>query len=315
MKRILALIFAAALPAANTVLVRTVDGQVLEGVTNAKGVPWSVDGKAGMLRFEDLLSLHAGTSASADESKKIRDGIAAIQGTDRKLRDQAVEELTLIGVPVVTPLLDTYKDTDQHEPRPLYRLFEKVMPSVADGFARDLSLVRMRNGAMMRGVLGAGELEVGGTKVSWDKVRFLAVRQKLVRRNVHVHSIRHCTQIEYFDTGVHVTAASKLDSTARGFARQSWATDSWASDPNGLTKPGAPAYKSHLWDGHPFGALVGRVGAAGEVFFLGKKASKSAMPAGRLMLAINDNRHWQNNLGQYTVELTVTDAYDAGEPQ
>lgn len=307
---------AAGCSAASTVLVRTTEGKVMEGAINARAVRMAVDGKSTSLRWEDVLSIHTATPASPVEAARIKEGLTAIQGTDRKARDLAVEELTQIGVPVVTPLLDLYKDTDQHEPRPLYRLFERVMPSVADGFARDLSLVRMKNGALLRGKLEeTGELEIGGTKVPWSAVRLVAVRQKLVRRQVQVHSIRHSTQIEYFDTGIHVTPASKLEASARGFARLSWAADSWASDPNGLTKPGSPAYKSHLFEGQPFGALVGRVGVTGEVFFLGKKGARTAMPAGRLGLAINDNRHWQNNLGQYTVELSVTDAYDAGEPQ
>ena len=97
--------------------------------------------------------------------------------------------------------------------------------------------------------------------------------------------------------------------------RLSWDTDSWASDANGLTKPGSPAYKSNLVDGFPFGALVGRVGASGEVFLIGQKAVKTALPAGRLGLAGNDNTHWQNNVGAYLVTLTATDAYDLGDAQ
>ncbi|MBL8235610.1 MAG: hypothetical protein JNL98_44380, partial [Bryobacterales bacterium] len=64
-----------------------------------------------------------------------------------------------------------------------------------------------------------------------------------------------------------------------------------------------------------FGALIGRVGAGGQVFFVGTKASKTGLPAGRLMLAVNDNRHWQNNLGTYTVTMTVSEAYDLGDAQ
>jgi hypothetical protein len=37
--------------------------------------------------------------------------------------------------------------------------------------------------------------------------------------------------------------------------------------------------------------------------------------AGGLHLAINDNRHWQNNVGTFKVTLTVTDAYDVGVSQ
>jgi hypothetical protein len=30
---------------------------------------------------------------------------------------------------------------------------------------------------------------------------------------------------------------------------------------------------------------------------------------------INDNEHWQNNIGSYRVRLRATNAYDVGEPQ
>jgi hypothetical protein len=130
-----------------------------------------------------------------------------------------------------------------------------------------------------------------------------------------IHSLRHCTQIEYLDTGVVLTSGTKATITAEGFARLSWNEDGWASDPDGLKKPGSPAYKTNLFAGHPFGALVGRVGSKGEVFFVGKKAMKTGLPAGRLALAVNDNPHWQNNVGSYTVTMTATDAYDLGEPQ
>jgi hypothetical protein len=231
-----------------------------------------------------------------------------------------VEELTVIGIPVLTPLLKTLKDTDQHEPRPLYRLFERIMPSHADGFDRSLSVVRLQNGTAVRGTLSEGSIQVrkaGGEKAAlpWSSIRSVAVRRKLVRRAMSVHSLRHCNQIEYLDTGVVLTSASKTDISAGGFARLSWNEDGWASGPDGLSKPGSPSYKTNLVGGHPFGALIGRVGAAGDVFFIGKKAAKTNLSPGRLNLAVNDNAHWQNNVGSYSVTVAVTDAYDLGDPQ
>jgi len=32
-------------------------------------------------------------------------------------------------------------------------------------------------------------------------------------------------------------------------------------------------------------------------------------------MAINDNPHWQNNLGTFYVTLSATDAYDLGDAQ
>jgi hypothetical protein len=301
------------------VLVRTVDGAQVEG--QAKFGTLKIAGDQAMnLRLPQILSIHSGAPASEFEAGRITAGLAAIQGTARPERDAAVEELTNIGLPVLTPLLENLKDTDQHEPRPLYRLFERLIPSSADGFDRTLSLVRLRNGEMIRAKLPDDALELQASdgktiSLSWSKIRSLAVRQKEVRRTMPVHSLRHCTQIEYLDTGAVITASSVVNSSARGFVRLSWNTDGWASDPNGLTKPGSSAFKTNLVDGHPFGALVGRVGAHGDVFLLGKKSEKKGLAAGRLMLAINDNDHWQNNLGTYTVSLTATDAYDLGEAQ
>jgi hypothetical protein len=320
-KCLLSLLLATSLwSAPDWILIRTVDGTQVEGQTQLTSVKIESEGRTTALRLAQIFSVHNAADASEFEAGRITSGLATIQGTDRKERDQAVEELTAIGLPAVTPLLRTLKDTDQHEPRPLYRLFERLIPSYADGFDRTLSLVRLANGDAIRGRLPEGSVEVrtaGGEKVTlpWTKIRSLAVRQKLVRRSMSVHSLRHCTQIEYLDTGFVVTAGSKIESAARGFVRLSWDVDGWASDADGLQKPGSPAYKTNLVDGHPFGALVGRIGATGEVFFLGKKATKTGLPAGRLKLAVNDNRHWQNNVGTYSVTLTATDAYDVGDAQ
>ena len=133
-------------------------------------------------------------------------------------------------MPVVTPLLAALKDTDQHEPRPLYRLFERLMPGYADGPDRTLGLLRLDNARATRVSLPEGSLELrkaDGAKMTlpWSSVRFLAVRKKLVRRTMPVHSLRHSTQIEYLDTGVLLTSASKADTVADGFVRLSWNED------------------------------------------------------------------------------------------
>ncbi len=285
-----------------------------------EGIEIEARASVSALGKRSVLSFHNGMAPSNKEAERIRAGIAAIQGNDRGARDAAVEELTAIGIPVITPLLAALKDTDQHEPRPLYRLFERVMPSYADGPDRTLSLLRLENGKAIRMATPEGSIELrtrdgSKTAIPWASVRTLAVRKKIVLRTMPVHALRHCTQIEYLDTGVALTAASRVDIAADGFVRLSWNEDGWATDADGLKKPGSPAYKTNLVAGHPFGALVGRIGSKGQVFVVGKRATKTGLPAGRLELAVNDNAHWQNNLGAYTVTLTATDAYDVGDAQ
>ena len=297
-------------------LIRTVDGTLVEGQSSLRSL--KVDGAD--VALAQVLSVHSGAPASAFEAERITQGLAAIQGDDRAARDKAAEELTAIGLPVMTPLLKGIKDTDQHEPRPLYRLFERLVPSYADAFDRTLTLVRLKNGEAMRGKVSEMTIDLRGadgkkTSLPWSRIRSVAVRQASVKRTMQVHSLKHSTQIEYLDTGVMTAPSSKLTLAARGLVRLSWDTDSWASDADGLKVPGAPAYKSNLVDGHPFGALVGRTSASGEVFLVGKKATVTGKPAGRLALAVNDNKHWQNNLGTYWVTMTATDAYDLGDAQ
>ena len=293
--------------AAVTVLLRLTDGTTVEGPAS-----FSIAGKGA----GQILSFHSASTASPTEAQQIAADLATVQvDKDRGARDVAVERLTAIGLPVMTPLLNLYKDTDQHEPRPLYRLFEKIMPSEADGFDRTQGLLRLSNGQMLRVSAPAGAIKVDKREIPWSEVRTLAVRQKRVTKTAEVHSIRHSTQIEYYDTGIVLGGGSQLTVSASGFTRLSWKDDGWATDPNGLTKPGSPAYKTNLVDGHPFGALLGRIGAKGATFAVGKAYGPKAPGAGRLGLAINDNRHWQNNLGTYRVKLTATDAYDTGAGQ
>ena len=47
-----------------------------------------------------------------------------------------------------------------------------------------------------------------------------------------------------------------------------------------------------------------KIGAGGDVFLIGKKAVITSKPAGRLGLAVNDNKHWQNNIGTFWVTMT-----------
>lgn len=289
------------------VLVWLKDGSMKE--TGATAPSIKVNGRT--IPMGSILSIHSGETATEAEAARIASGIAAILGTDRKASDAAVEELTTMGVPVITPLLAAYKDTDQHEPRPLYRLFERIMPVNADGLDRGLSMIRLAGGEILRGKIDGFALNA---QVKFADVRGFAVRQREVSRRMSVHSIQHSTQIEFFDTAVIPSAVSKASATGSGFTRLSWSEDGWATDPDGLKVPG-PRYKTNLVDGHPFGALVGRYGAKGSVYFVGRKWNGAGLPLARLQLAINDNRHWQNNLGSYRVTLRVSDAYDVGEPQ
>jgi hypothetical protein len=57
------------------------------------------------------------------------------------------------------------------------------------------------------------------------------------------------------------------------------------------------------------------VNAAGAVILIGADFSRRGLTPGRLYFAVNDNPHWQNNIGAFRVSLQATDAYDVGGAQ
>jgi hypothetical protein len=301
-----------------TVRLLTRDGKVLEGSLSASG--FTVNGSPSRLMSgETLLSINLAADASYHETERITADIAAVQGADRAARDTAVADLTDIGLPALTPVLNVYKDRDLREPDALYRLFGRLMPGYADNVDRSLDLIRLKNGEAIRGRAGAESLAIhspGGSeiKVPLSSIRSLAVRQAKIEKSFELHALRHCTQIEFLDTGVVIGPKSRVEVTAAGYVRLSFAIDGWASDPDGLKVPG-PNYKTNLVDGFPFGAVVGKVGISGPRFMVGRHLDKTGLGEGRLYLAVNDNPHWQNNIGSFRVKLRVSDAYDVGDPQ
>lgn len=301
-----------------TVRLFTRDGSVLEGVLSGGGA--IVNGALSRyLVGETLLSINLAADASARESERITADIAAVQGADRAARDTAVAELTDIGIPALTPVLNAYKDRDLREPDALYRLFGRLMPGYADAADRSLDLIRMKNGDATRGRVEAESLTIqspGGpkTKVPLSSIRSLAVRQARIEKSFELHALRHSTQIEFLDTGIVIGPKSRVEATAFGYVRLSFAVDGWASDADGLKVPG-PNYKTNLVDGFPFGAVVGKVGVSGPRFIVGRHLDKTGLGEGRLYLAVNDNPHWQNNIGSFRVKLRVSDAYDLSDPQ
>jgi hypothetical protein len=294
------------------------DGQAVEGTIGVTTLKFAMGNSSRDIKVRDILSYSSGEAATPDEASRITAGLAAVAGTDRAARETAVADLTDIGLPVMSPLLAAYKDTDAHEPNPLYHLFARIVPGYADSPSRMLDMVRMANGDTFRGKLVTASLDLdqgdkGNLKVALGSIRRLAVRRDVINKTFTLDALRHCTPIEFLDTGVAVTPTSAMDERTDGYVRLSFDIDGWSSDADGIKVPG-PNYKTNLVDGFPFGATVGRVGPKAARWLAGRHVTKHDLGMGRLYFAVNDNGHWQNNIGSFRVKLHVTDAYDLGDP-
>jgi hypothetical protein len=301
-----------------TVWVVTKDGRSVEGKVALSSLTFTVNGAARKVALRDLRSFHSADAASPEEATRITQGLVTVQGKDFKAAEAAAADLTDLGLPVLSPLLAAYKDVDGREPDPLYRLFGRIVPGFADASDRKLDLIRFADGGALRGRLSPVELKLTGpdgksTVLPAGSLRRLAVRQPSVERTFEMQALRHCTYVSWFDTGVATTPSSRLQADSAGYVRLSFDEDGWSSDPDGIETP-LPG-KRKLQEGFRWGVVLGKVGATGERWLAGKHVEKTGLGAGRLFMAINDNEHWQNNIGAYRVRLRVTDAYDVGEPQ
>ena len=296
------------------------DRSTIEGVVAETAVKMKVNGKTQKFNLDVVLSIEIGDPPTPNEAADIASDIVMLQGTDLVSQAAATERLIDRGLPVLTPLLDALKDTDAHEPKPLYRLFERIMPSTGDNLDRTLDMIRLANGNVVRGRLVpethmtfmAGFQVLN--RVERNAIRRIAVHRSEIKRKITIHSLYHCNQVAWLDTGITLTPDSQVNSTAQGFLRLAYNVDGWTMNPDGLKKPG-PNYNTNLTNGFPFGALLTKTGVSGKQSAAGQKMSRSDLGTGRLYFSINDNPHWQNNLGTYRMTLKVTNAYDLGEPQ
>jgi hypothetical protein len=306
--------------AALTARVLTKSGSVIEGTVATSSLAFKIGNSHRRLHVRNLLSFHSAEPASSFESSRITADLALVlAGNDKgpKATDTACAELVDIGLPVMSPLLALYKDTDAHEPNPLYRLFARIVPGYVDGPDRTLDLIRPRDGMPFRGKLAPANLNITSAGkevvVPTSEVRSLAIRQDVVEKTFALEALRHCSYVAYLDTGMITTAASTIRADSEGFVRLSFDEDGWASDPDGIADP-LPG-KRRLQEGFRWGAVLGRIGANGERWLAGKHVEMSVTGAGRLYFVINDNEHWENNIGAYRVRMRVTNAYDLGDPQ
>ncbi len=307
-------------PAAQVLIawLRTRDGSDVEGTVVAEALGFSVDGTTRAIPLRELLSFHSADPASAFEQKCITADLAVLAGSDLKACEAAAAELADIGLPVLTPLLRSYQDVDAREPDPRYRLFGRILPGYADACDRALDLVRLASGEVLRGKLTTTDIKMTvasgeQTTIPAAAIRRLAIRRASTSRSFDLQALHHCTYVGFLDTGIGVTKSSMLRADSAGYVRLSFDEDGWASVPDGIEEvlPG----KRRLQEGFRWGAVLGRVGPAGERWFAGNHVEKNDMASGRLYFVVNDNEHWQNNIGSYRVHLTVTNAYDLGDPQ
>ena len=185
-------------------------------------------------------------------------------------------------------------------------------------FCFSSALRKLLDGEFIRGEWMPTDVELIGDDnqqivIPAASIRRIAIQQPVVHRSFELQALDHSLYVGWLDTGIAVRPSSTLIMEAKGFARLSFDEDGWAADPDGIHDP-LPG-KRRLQEGFRWGSILGRVGPTGERWFAGKQIEKSDLGSGRLFFVINDNEHWQNNIGSYRMRLEVKNAYDLGDPR
>ena len=211
----------------------TRDGKVLEGSLSAGG--FTVNGATSpFMSGKTLLSINLAEDANARESERITADIAAVQNTDRAARDTAVAELTDIGLPALTPVLNAYKDRDLHEPDALYRLFGRLMPGYADAIDRSLDLIRSRTEMPFADGWGLSHLRSRCPAVPRSRLPY----PRFVRWRCGKPRSRSALSCMHCDTALRSSSSIRV----------------WLLDPNRVLKQWRPDMydsRSPSMDGHP----------------------------------------------------------------
>ncbi len=199
--------------------IRTSDGQELSGL--AQGT-LAVDdnGKPREFKLQQLLSYNAALPASKFEEERIATDLPTLSDTDTKKAETAAEELTNIGLPVITPLLRSYVDTDAHEPDLRYRLFGRIMPGHADAVDRTLGLLRLDDGTTIRANLSTAAITLvdkdGKTSlIDANKIRRIVALRPSIARTFDLQALHDCTYVGFMDTGIDVTSETAMSASAR----------------------------------------------------------------------------------------------------
>lgn len=299
-----------------TVEILTRGGKVIDGTAENLTIEFGQE-KNQSVKLHDVLSIHSASPASEYESKLIEADLGRLGNVVEPAAEVAAAQLADIGLPVMTPLLQSYTDTDAKQPDYRYRLFGRIIPGHADSKDRTLDLIRLANGTTTRGKLLNQQIvlrDKNGNESTLlaDDIRRIAVLRDKIERTFELQALHDCTYVGFMDAGIVTTSASTLAADAEGYIRLSFDEDGWSTDPNGIATP-LPG-KRKLQEGFRWGSLLGRVGPEGDRWYIGKHIEKSDIGSGRLYFVINDNEHWQNNIGSFRVHATVTNAFDVGEP-
>jgi hypothetical protein len=256
----------------------------------------------------DLRRLEFGIRIPADVAKKTDDAIRRLGNDSYQEREKAVKELVAIGAPAYVPLYQAAKSKDAEVARRANQALEEIRKKVPESKlrVRDDDLIQTAEftiiGKILNPTIKAKSAIFGETQLNIADLRGIRWMGHQAEIELIIDAAKYAVNAtQWMDTGLEMADNDELVITASG------QVDLLVNGQNITGPAGNAQWGMAPGTNHPPGALLGRVGQAGQVFLIGESYKGAAKGEGRLYLLISPSpwaRHGNAVSGSYTVKIT-----------
>jgi len=254
----------------------------------------------------DIRKVEFGLHVPAEVSQQINQSIKRLASDVYKERDSATKELIQVGHFAFPMLQKATSSGDQEVAYRAVGLIKQISERVPAELLklRDEDVIHTSEftviGRITSPTIKAHSPHFGEVTLKLSELRTMHVKQQGGKQELIVDATKHGSALDQWcDTGITVDTALRISIAADG------QVDLWPQGPGQYVT--APKGYNTAGKGGQFmaGALIGRIGESGKMFYIGDRYEGPATEEGRLLLQIVPSP-WNNaSSGQYRVRIST----------
>jgi hypothetical protein len=304
-----------ALPQRNQVEVRFIDGSTVRMELLQEDL--EVITKYGKLTVPaaDIRNIEFGLHLSDFTVKKVQDLIARLGSKAHAEREGASKDLVLLGYEAFPALLAAVKNHDQEISRRAEEALKRIHEKVPAHLLRSNVNDRIETtefpivGRISSTTLKAKSAYFGEKEIRVEDLLTIYSLSAGGSHEVTIDAARFGNVAnQWMDTGIDISMHTGLSMTASGQVDLQGGTGQMVTGPAGMDPRiagGGFAGRAVRGMNFPGGALLGRIGDAGEVFLVGENYKGRSLRQGKLYLHIWPSPWGMQSVGSYKVKITT----------
>jgi hypothetical protein len=283
------------------------DGTFIRGKLEIKSLEVETPYGKLVVPAADIIRVRVGKSSNKDLKSKIDKLIGELGSKDFQIRETAQKELAKFGKKAYAEIEAATRSEDAEVATRAQALLaeidmgddEEIQPADDEIITPTLTL---------RGVMKLDAISLqtryGTLKLDKKDILTLTLGEMADAGKIVRLTDRNTSQGQWLDTGIRVKRGDRIIVSATGAIN--WVNNGYVTEPRGNPQIGQwtrignqPVF---------YGALVGRIGQSGQMFFIGDKFNDKASADGNLSIAIGCSWGPQNATGDYKVRIEVRPA-------